>query len=84
MRSTAMATRWNFGMPAKDAKRIELHKITVRRGGKDWNGHWEIDGDRLHVISAYGSRSAPAGPEKTRVDRAQLLFVEILNERGRA
>ena len=75
-----MAGRWNFGMPKKGAALIERHKITVRRGGREWNGSWEVEGDTLHVLTAYGSRTAPAGKPEDRAARARALMEEILGD----
>jgi hypothetical protein len=58
-----MATRWNFGMPAKGSVPIDRHKLSVKHAGKFWTGYWELEGDKLQVCSAYGSRTVKAGSE---------------------
>ena len=52
----AMASRWNSGRRTTGADIVKRYRITVRRAGRDWNGLWEIEGDNLHVTSAYASR----------------------------
>jgi hypothetical protein len=60
---------------------VNRTKVTVKRGGQEWNGHWEVEGDKLFVVSAYGWRTVPAGAEKTRAARAEKLMGEIVIER---
>jgi hypothetical protein len=77
-----MAKQWNFGMPAKGSVRVERHKVSVKHAGQTWNAHWELDGDKLIVCSAYGSRSAPSGPDTDRPALAEALLAEIVIGRG--
>lgn len=76
-----MTSRWNFGRPANGATIVERHKLSVRAGGQVWNGHWEVEGEKMHVCSAYGSRTISAGPETTRAARAEGLLAEIVKAR---
>lgn len=76
-----MAKHWNFGSPKRGSVVIDRHKLSVRHAGKVWNGHWELDGDKLLVCSAYGSRSADAGPEDGRSAKAEALLAEIVKGR---
>jgi hypothetical protein len=76
-----MTKQWNSWMPAKGSVPVKRHKLTLTVGGRVWTGHWEVEGDKLQVCSAYGSRTAPAAPEKTRVARVEALFAEIVARR---
>lgn len=73
-----MAGRRGF-LPPKGSVPIERHKVMVHRGGRDWNGSWEVEDGRLIVSSAYGSRSEPAGAPEERPARAEALLRDILD-----
>ncbi len=67
----------------KPEQRIRRETISVDRNGRRWSGSWTVEGDVLHVESAYGSRTASASPVKTRASRAEKLLGEIVDGRVR-
>jgi hypothetical protein len=52
---------WNYGRSQRGQPRIDRRDATVYRDGKRWTAAWEIDGDKLVISSAWGSRRAPLG-----------------------
>ncbi len=76
-----MATRRDHGayVPPAGERAAERHKLSLKRQCRTWNGHWEIEGDMLHVCSAYGSRTEAIGKRKDLRARAEALFADILD-----
>lgn len=54
----------------------QYQPITVKVGGQTYNGSWQVIVGMVHVSSAYGSDTAPAGqkPQAT----AEHLLIEII------
>jgi len=73
---------WDYVPPP--GQRVRRQAIGVERQGRRWSGSWTVEGDILHVESAYGSRAAPAGAEHTREARATKLLGEIVDTRPRS
>jgi lipoprotein-anchoring transpeptidase ErfK/SrfK len=72
---------WYYVPPP--GQRVKRTAINIERGGRRWSGTWTVEGDILHVESAYGWRTAPARPERNRADRAAKLLSEIVDMRVR-
>ena len=72
---------WSYVPPP--GQRVKRQAIGIERGGRRWSGTWTVEGDVLHVESAYGWRTAPAKPERTRAARAAQLLGEIVDMRVR-
>jgi hypothetical protein len=64
-------------------QRVRREALQIKRGGRTWSASWTVDGDRLYVESAYGSRTALAGRERGRVAKAEALLAEIVDQRVR-
>lgn len=67
---------WNR-VPAPD-ERVRRVAVQHRRGGERWSGSWTVQGEKLYVESAYGSRTAKIDPENASDDRANALLAERL------
>lgn len=67
----------------KPGQRVRREAIGIERAGRRWSGSWTVEGDVLHVESAYGSRTGPAKPDRTRAARAEKLLGEIVDTRVR-
>lgn len=72
---------WYYVPPP--GQRVRRESIQIARGGRQWTGSWTVEGDRLYVDSAYGSRTAQAGRDKGRAARAEALLAEIVDQRVR-
>jgi hypothetical protein len=70
---------WAY-VPPPDQRAPERHKLSVRRNGRLWSAHWELQDGKLYVCSAYGSRTEPIGRQKNLEARAEALFSEILDQ----
>jgi hypothetical protein len=57
--------------------------VQVTRGNRSWSGSWTVEGDRLRVVSAHGSRTAAAGKEGGQAAMAARLLGEIVDARVR-
>jgi hypothetical protein len=69
--------------PAKPDDHAQGQAVKLTRGNRSWNGSWTIEGDRLRVVSAHGSRTAIAGKARGHAARAARLLAEIIDARVR-
>lgn len=52
------------------------HRLTIRRGGQAYRGHWRLAEDAVYVTSPYGEASAPHDGEAPR-DLAETLLGQM-------
>lgn len=69
-----------FHVP-KVADRVRRESVRVIRGDERWTGSWTVENGDLLVVSAYGSRTAPAGSSRDRAARAEAMLGEIVDAR---
>jgi len=67
----------------KPEDQAPVEAVQVTRGNRSWSGSWTVEGDRLRVVSAHGSRTAVAGRESGQAARAARLLGEIVDARVR-
>jgi hypothetical protein len=68
---------WAYVPPGR---RVRRRPVQVVRDGHAFNGMWELEGARIVVISAHGSRSAEAVAAPKRNAQAKRLLEEIVGD----
>lgn len=77
-----MARNWNFGTPRRGEAHAPIRDVRVKRNGRTWTASYHVEGGKLQVWGAWGSRSEPVGRTRDLAKRATSLLVEILDERA--
>jgi hypothetical protein len=50
----------------------------IRYDDRSWAGAWQVSGDTVHVTSAFGERSVPAGGRRYPRALAETMLKEIV------
>ena len=77
---TTMGRSWNFGRLKQGVPQLAVRGVRIKRVGQIWTATYHTEGDRLHVSSAWGSRSEPIGRTTDLGARATVLLNEIVGE----
>ncbi len=75
-----MAQTWNFGTPKRGEAHPQIKDVRVQRNGRTWTASYHVEGGKLNVWGAWGSRSEPVGRTKDLKKRAEALLTNILDQ----
>lgn len=76
-----MASKSAWHHVPKPADRVHRETVRLIRGDERWTGSWTVEDGEMIVVSAYGSRAAPAGSLRDRAARAEAMLAEIIDAR---
>jgi hypothetical protein len=79
MAKASKSPNWWAYVPPPD-QRVKRNGVRVKLGGRDYSGLYEIEGGKIVVMSAYGSRSAKAVSPSKRNAQAERLLEEIVGD----
>jgi hypothetical protein len=75
-------TPWS-GVP-KPEERITRRTIRIERHGQTWSGAYTVEGSKLYVESAYGSRTIPLGRPTDDLNAKAGRVLEVIVDSRRA